>query len=367
MRLEKPLSCSKSIDGMTASLLVIPVFIPHSGCPHHCAFCDQAAITNESSVLPDGARVSEIIGRYLRVAGPRPRVEVAFFGGNFLGLLPRQITDLLDSVRPFLENGAVHGIRFSTRPDTVTRDRLDLLHPYPVRLVELGVQTLEDPVLERVNRGHTRDDTLRALALLREMGLKAGVQVMAGLPGDTKEGVIRTAQILSAMKPVTARIYPVLVLDNTRLAQWYKKGLYHPLDLDAAVDQACEAYHIFTRAGVAVIRMGLMTSEMNDGSVLAGPRHPAFGHLVLCRSMYLRALEKIQTLAGDSPVAAMAAAGPVAGTIVLQVHPFDESRLRGDRNSTLARLETEFPGCVFAIQTDPAVALDQVHVIRCPA
>jgi histone acetyltransferase (RNA polymerase elongator complex component) len=352
---------------MTASLLVIPVFIPHSGCPYHCAFCDQAAITNESCVLPDGARVSEIIGRYLRYAGPRPRVEVAFFGGNFLGMGPRQITDLLDSVRPFIESGVVHGIRFSTRPDTVTRDRLDLLHPYPVRLVELGVQTLEDPVLERVNRGHTREDSLRALTLLRETGLKAGVQVMAGLPGDTREGVVRTAQTLCAMKPVTARIYPVLVLENTRLARWYKKGLYRPLDLDAAVDQTCEAYRIFNRAGVAVIRMGLMTSQMDDGAVLAGPRHPAFGHLVLCRSMYLTVLEKIQALAGSIPVADRARAGPVAGTIVLQVHPFDESRLRGDRNSNLARLETAFPGCVFEVQTDPVLALDQVHVIRCPA
>lgn len=342
---------------MTASPLVIPVFIPHSGCPHRCAFCDQAAITGQSSFLPDAARVSEIISRYLRYAGFRPRVEVAFFGGNFLGLRPRQITDLLDSVQPFLDCGAVHGIRFSTRPDTVTRDRLDLLQPYPVRLVELGVQTMEARVLERVNRGHTRDDSLRALTLLRESGLDAGVQIMAGLPGDTRQGVARTAQILSAMKPLTARIYPLLVLENTLLALWYKKKIYQPLGLDAAVDQTCEAYRIFNRAGVTVIRMGLLSSELDDGVVLAGPRHPAFGHLVLCRDMYLRTLEKIQALAGG---------GPVAGTIVLQVHPFWESRLRGDRNSNLTRLRTAFPGCVFQVETDPAMAPEQVHVIRSP-
>ncbi|MFU8768412.1 MAG: elongator complex protein 3 [Desulfotignum sp.] len=342
---------------MTVSPLVIPIFIPHSGCPHQCAFCDQKAITGESSVLPDALRVAEIIGRYLGQASRRTRVEVAFFGGNFLGLATGQILALMESVRPFLDSGTVHGIRFSTRPDTVTRERLALIEPFPVCLVELGVQTMADPVLKKVNRGHTRGDTLRAMVLLREQGLAAGVQIMAGLPGDTSDGLVSTAQILSALKPLTARIYPVLVLKNTLLARWYQDGTYQPLDLDSAVDLTCQAYRIFTRAGVTVIRMGLLTSQMDDQAVLAGPRHPAFGHLVLCRDMYLKALEKITDLG----------AGPESGKITLQVHPFQMSRMHGDKNGNLLQLKAAFPGYAFHVAPDPATAPDQVKILRSPA
>lgn len=343
---------------MTVSPLVIPIFIPHSGCPHHCAFCDQTAITGESSALPDAGRIAGIIGRYLGHTARRSRVEVAFFGGNFLGLASGQITDLMESVRPFLDSGTVHGIRFSTRPDTVTRDRLAVIEPYPVCLVELGVQTMADRVLKTVNRGHTCEDTIKAMTLLREQGLAAGVQIMAGLPGDTAGGLVRTSQILSALKPLTARIYPVLVLKNTLLARWYQNGTYLPLDLDSAVELTCQAYRIFTRAGVAVIRMGLLTSQVDDGAaVLAGPRHPAFGHLVLCRHMYLKALEKINAT-GE---------GPEPGKITLQVHPFRESQMRGDRNGNLLQLKAAFPGCDFHIAADPAMAPDQVEIFRSPA
>lgn len=336
--------------------LVIPVFIPHSGCPHHCAFCNQTAITQKKALLPDPGQVAAIICKYLEFKGTRSRVEVAFFGGNFLGLAPEQIKLLMQSVQPFVDSKAVQGIRFSTRPDTVTPDRLDLVKAYPVCLVELGVQTMDDQVLAQVNRGHTREDTLKAMAHLKDRGMGTGVQVMAGLPGDTREGMIRTAQTLAGLSPLTARIYPALVLENTRLARWYEKGTYQPLDLDSAVDLVCEIYGIFTRAGVAVIRMGLQVSGHDAGGILAGPWHPAFGHLVYSRIMYQRVLKKMQAL-GD---------GKFSKQIRLCVHPCQESCLRGDKNSNIRRLAAAFPQLVFDIKPDPGMAPDQVDLFRVP-
>jgi histone acetyltransferase (RNA polymerase elongator complex component) len=341
---------------MTDSPLVIPVFIPHSGCPHRCVFCNQKAITGEQSLLPAAGRVAEIIQTYLTLSKPRPRVEVAFFGGNFLGLAPGQITELLESVRPFIENGSVHGIRFSTRPDTVTSDRLEQIRAYPVNLVELGVQSMDDQVLAKVKRGHTRNDTCRAMGLLSEFGMNAGVQIMAGLPGDTREGVIQTARVLAEMNPSTARIYPVLVLKNTRLARWYHDGNYHPLTVDQAVDVTSRAYRIFTRAGVKVIRMGVQLSDPGWGSVLAGPCHPAFGHLVLSKIFYQHTVQKIQALG----------TARCSGKFHLQVHPSRESRLRGDRNRNLIRLKKQFPEIDFHIRVDPAMETDWVNVVKSP-
>ncbi len=341
---------------MTGSPLVIPVFIPHSGCPHQCAFCNQNAITGEKSPMPDAGRVAELIQACLDRSLPRSRVEVAFFGGNFLGLPSAQISNLMESVRPFLTSGAVHGIRFSTRPDTVTETQMQQIANYPVSLVELGVQSMDDQVLATVHRGHTRNDTCRAMDLLRSLGIHAGVQIMAGLPGDTPDGVIQTSQVLAEMHPSTVRIYPVLVLENTRLARWYHHGRYQPLTLEEAVAVTSRAYRIFTRAGAAVIRMGVQMSDKEMASILAGPFHPSFGHLVHSRMMFEKTVQKIKAmgLAGNS------------GTVRLRVHPSGESRLRGDRNGNLLKLKSRFPAIEFRVEADPATGPDQIDIIECP-
>lgn len=341
---------------MTGSPLIIPVFIPHSGCPHQCAFCNQTVLTGETSRVPDAGRVAEIIQTYLACSMPRSRVEVAFFGGNFLGLAPGRITDLIESVQPFLDSGTVHGIRFSTRPDTVTKTRVEQIAHYPIRLVELGVQSMDDRVLARVKRGHTREDTCRAMDLLRAFKINAGVQIMAGLPGDTLDGVIQTSQILAKMHPLTARIYPALVLKNTLMARWYHNGTYQPLTLDQAVAVTSRAYRIFTQAGVTVIRMGVQVSGSEMASVLAGPCHPAFGHLVHARMMYQTMVQKIQAL-GSAQGSEM---------IRLRVHPSGESRLRGHRNGNLVRLKNRFPKIDFRVQGDPAVGPGQIDIVKFP-
>lgn len=341
---------------MTGSPLVIPVFIPHSGCPHQCAFCNQNVLTGETSRVPDAARVAEIIQTCLARSMPRSRVEVAFFGGNFLGLPSGRITHLMESVQPFLDSGAVHGIRFSTRPDTVTKNRMEQIAHYPIHLVELGVQSMDDRVLARVNRGHTREDTCRAMDLLRAFEINAGVQIMAGLPEDTPDGVLETSQILAEMHPSTARIYPVLVLKNTLLARWYHNGTYHPLTLDQAVEVTSQSCRIFNRSGVTVIRMGVQVSDFEMASVLAGPCHPAFGHLVHSRMMYQATVRKI-----ESSGAAM-----VSGIIRLRIHPSGESRLRGYRNGNLLRLRNRFPKIDFRLETDPALRPVQVDIVKFP-
>lgn len=342
---------------MTGSPLVIPVFIPHSGCPHQCAFCNQNVITGERSPLPDAGRVAEIIQAYLDVSRPRSRVEVAFFGGNFLGLDSGQIRALLESLQPFLDNGKVHGIRFSTRPDTVTKNRLKEIASYPVHLVELGVQSMDDQVLAKVRRGHTREDTCRAMDLLDASAIRAGVQIMAGLPGDTLEGVIHTARELAERGPLTARIYPALVLRHTLLARWFQDGTYQPLALDQAVAVTAQVYRIFTGSGVSVIRMGVQVSDQERGAVLAGPWHPAFGHLVHSKVMLDNAVHQIQTLG----------LGPLSGVIRLRVHPSGESRLRGDRNGNLQVLKNQFPGLDFQVTSDPVVTPGQIEAAIAPA
>ena len=105
---------------------IIPIFIPHMGCPHRCVFCDQTAITGHKNGAPSPQQVQHTIRQFLGFKGRRRGpVEAAFFGGNFLGLPASYQESLLDTAQGFVEKGLVESIRFSTRPDTVTHGALD--------------------------------------------------------------------------------------------------------------------------------------------------------------------------------------------------------------------------------------------------
>ena len=343
--------------------LVIPFFIPHQGCPHLCVFCNQRLIAKRTSETQtfdnDTERLSDVIHTYLQFKKNRSRVELAFFGGNFLGLERSRILTLLKAVQPWIRQGQIHGIRCSTRPDTITRQVIDIARPLGLETVELGVQSMDDRVLALAERGHTSEDTRKALALLKENGLKTGVQVMVGLPGDDDFGAVRTAEELSELKPDLARIYPLLVLDGSRLAQWYRSGRYVPLSLNQAVNQTKKMVTIFRRAGVSVTRIGLQATPMMDDAsqMIAGPWHPAFGHLVLSALMFDQACEQIGTLRYREVIGEPGE----KKSVVLQVHPRSLSRLQGDKKTNIDRLTQAYPGISFHIERVESMDIDKVH------
>jgi histone acetyltransferase (RNA polymerase elongator complex component) len=304
-----------------------------------------------------------VIHTYLKFKKNRDQVELAFFGGNFLGLETSRLLALLKAVQPWIRQGQIHSIRCSTRPDTVTPRILDLARPFGLETVELGVQSMDDRVLTLAERGHTREDTRKALARLKNNGLKTGVQVMVGLPGDDDLGTVRTAEALAELKPDLARIYPLLVLKGARLVQWYRSGKYVPLSLEQAVDQTKKIVTIFRGAGVSVARIGLQATEMMEDAdrMIAGPWHPAFGHLVLSALMFDRACEQIdKVLAGPADRKGIEPSDEKR-RVVLQVHPRSLSRLQGNRKTNLDRLAQTYPGVSFIIERVETLDTDQVH------
>jgi histone acetyltransferase (RNA polymerase elongator complex component) len=118
---------------------IIPIFIPHAGCPHQCVFCNQRALTGVKTKNPSLAAIRMQIVDFLRYKRKnRSFTEIAYFGGNFLGLNTVDIEVFLYEAGGFVQTGKVDGIRFSTRPDTMDLTRLDLIKPYPVSTIELG-------------------------------------------------------------------------------------------------------------------------------------------------------------------------------------------------------------------------------------
>ncbi|OGR26191.1 MAG: hypothetical protein A2277_19095 [Desulfobacterales bacterium RIFOXYA12_FULL_46_15] len=342
---------------LPAKPLVIPVFIPHSGCPHQCAFCNQSVITSKKLPLPCLLDIEESVSQYLKFKGRREKVEIAFFGGNFLGLSRETLICLLDYIKPYIRENKIHGIRFSTRPDTITQETLELISPYPISAVEIGVQSMNDKVLFASKRGHTSLDIINAMARLKQIPVKIGVQVMVGLPKDDETSLFESTRKIAGLLPDFARIYPLMVLKGSMMEKWYAQGRYQPLDLPEATRLAKEMYRIFRAAGIDVIRMGLQASDMMEdpSMVLAGPWHPAFGHLVFSEMMYDTVCERIDRCPDLYR----------PETLVLTVHSRSVSRLRGEKNSNMKKLNIKYPGHEFITRTDDDLDMDDIEIHGC--
>jgi len=332
---------------------IIPIFIPHAGCPHQCVFCNQVSITGvkQNTVRPDQFRRQ--IRQFLEYKKEdRKPVQIAFFGGNFLGLEQEEIKSWLELAGEFVSQGLVDGIRFSTRPDTIDTRRLDILENYPVATVELGVQSMNDQVLALAGRGHFASDTIRAVEDLKKRQLDIGLQMMVGLPGDSEARALVTARRIADLDPDFVRIYPTVVVENSRLAQWFKKGQYVPLSLEDAVTLVKKIYLLFKQEDIDVIRMGLQATEDlgNDSFVLAGPYHPAFGHLVYSEIFWDKALAAIQSIKY------------VKDTLTIFVNPRSISKIRGLNNSNIKKLKKRYHFKLIEVVPDSSLAEEEVNI-----
>lgn len=281
---------------------IIPIFIPHLGCPNDCTFCNQKSISGQTK-MPTEKQVKEKIEADLKnFKNENAYIEIAFFGGSFTGIEKDVQEKYLSIAYEYIKNKEVNSIRISTRPDYINKEILKLLKKYKVKTIELGVQSTNDYILQKCKRGHTYEDVKKASKLIRRYRFNLGHQVMVGLPESTKLDEIRCANQISKLKPKMVRIYPVLVIKGTELEKEYKAGEYQPLTVGQAVERCKEMVYIFNKHNVQVIRTGLQnTEEITDphyknSSVVAGPYHPAFGQLVDDSIWYDSITDKIKKI-----------------------------------------------------------------------
>jgi len=281
---------------------IIPIFVPHLGCPNDCVFCNQRAISGKQKMITK-EDIEKNIEFYLKnIKDKEAKIEVAFFGGSFTGIEEQKQEEFLQVAYEYIKQGKVDSIRISTRPDYIDKTILKRLKKYKVETIELGVQSTNDYILKRCNRGHSFQDVKKASKLIRWYGFKLGHQMMVGLPESTRLDEIHTAKELIKLKPKMVRIYPVLVIKNTKLEKEFLDEKYIPLTVVQAVETCKELVSMFNRKRVEVIRVGLQnTDEITDpnaegSEVVAGPYHPAFRQLVESGLWYDTIVSKIKKL-----------------------------------------------------------------------
>ncbi|HHO76400.1 MAG TPA: radical SAM protein [Deltaproteobacteria bacterium] len=301
------------------SPIVVPIFISNIGCPHRCLFCDQRQFSDPV----DPEDVSRIVLDFI-ASCDRPdkrRRLIAFYGGSFTGINPDLSEKYIVVAQRLLKQGVVHGIKASTRPDMVSGRILSRLKDAGFVELELGAQSMDDKVLDASGRGHGAEHVIRASGLVKASGMKLGIQIMPGLPGEDRESFRRTVDEVVRLNPDCARIYPTVVMRGTGLFKLYEKGGYEPLDIDEAVSRSLYAYIRLTQAGCRILRMGLPPSK--GLRIEAGPYHESFGFLVKAKA-YRIMTQRLMEHAGSN--------------VQVLVHPKDVSELLGYRRNNIEEL-----------------------------
>jgi histone acetyltransferase (RNA polymerase elongator complex component) len=334
---------------------IIPLFIPHMGCPHDCVFCNQNTITASDSHM-NGAKVREVMESRLLDLEPLglETIEAAFYGGSFTGLPLEIQREFLQTVLPYKQSGRIQKIRLSTRPDYINTEILELLQTYTVDIIELGVQSFDNQVLSLSNRGHTVEQTIDACRLIKEAGFSLGIQLMIGLPGDSIKIAFQSALKTVEIHPNFVRIYPTVILEGSQLADMFNCGTYSSLSTEEAVDIAKEMVRLFDQHKIPVIRLGLKsTDNISATTDLAGAYHPAFRQLVE------------GALAFDEMEAQLRFIGIQAGSVVLSAHPKSFSNLIGHKGINKQRFSEEYPQIHFVYKPDSSL-LEKQYIIKRP-
>lgn len=258
----------------------IPIFIPHMGCPHQCVFCNQRSISGCDEF--DESAVPRMIEEALATIPSETQTEIAYFGGSFTGIDRGMMIRLLDIAQSYVDAGRVHSIRLSTRPDMIDADVLHILQLYAVKWIELGLQSMDDRVLEASGRGHTVAIAEQACRTILESGFSLVGQMMIGLPESTVETECMTAQKICELGASACRIYPTVVFRDTALMRLTERGKYVPLTLTDAIARSAEVLKIFLSRDVECLRIGLCATDglISSEVAVAGANHPALGELV---------------------------------------------------------------------------------------
>ena len=312
---------------------VIPIFVPHLGCSNDYSFCSENSINDKQKMLTTEDIKSTIDYFLKNIKDKNAYKEVAFFGGSFTQLDEKLQEDFLKTVYNYLKVNKIDSIRVASRPNYINKKVLKLFKKYKVKTIELGVQSSNNYILNKIESKYTFEDVKKASKLIRWTGFKLGLQMIVGLPDSTKIDDINTAKALIKLKPKMVRIYPVLVVKGSKLEEEYNNGKFQPITLVQAVETCKELVSLFNKKHINIIRIGLQnTEEITDlgveaSQVVAGPYHPAFRQLVESGLWYDAIVEKIKKL------------NVKVKEVEVTVNPIDADNVIGHKKENVTKLK----------------------------
>ena len=206
-----------------------------------CIYCDNASFS------PGGTRAEIPIEEQMAAGMAYHRTRLG--SEKFLVYFQKftntyaPVARLADLYGRALAHPDVVGSSVGTRPDSLTPEAIRLLEELARSryvCVELGLQSMDDAILARINRGHTLDEYLQAVERLAGRGIDLCTHLIYGFPGETREGFLRTADLVASLPVSSVKLHQLHAVQGTRLADMYYSGTFVPIAYGEYVATVCD-------------------------------------------------------------------------------------------------------------------------------
>jgi len=247
-------------------------------CKHDCYYCPKETMKNSEGKLVDAMprsyltsepaclrakrcgfdaveQINDRLDAYFVNGHPLTKLEIIILGGTWSEYPEEyQIEFIRDiyyavnvyrcsenrNIRYTLEDeqfynesniNRIIGLTIETRPDSINEQELRRIRRYGCTRIQLGMQSIYDDVLKKINRGATHKDTINAVRMCKNVGLKVVLHVMPDLPGSSVELDRQMMNYLvdsPLLQPDELKIYPTATTDFTIIKKWFEKCIYKP-------------------------------------------------------------------------------------------------------------------------------------------
>ncbi|GLI37431.1 TIGR01212 family radical SAM protein [Geobacter hydrogenophilus] len=210
-----------------------------------CIYCDNASFSPGGTVaeIPIELQMAEGMAYHRKRLGSEKFIVYFQKFTNTYAPVER----LRDLYTRALAHPDVIGISIGTRPDSLSNEALDLLADLARRhyvCIELGLQSMDDEILQQIGRGHTLAEYLEAVARIEGRGIELCTHLIYGFPGETREGFLRTADLMAGLPVNSVKLHQLHAVKGTRLAELYHQGDFVPITHQEYVATACDFLEI---------------------------------------------------------------------------------------------------------------------------
>lgn len=218
------------------------------------------------------------------------------FIGSLTEISKENYEEVLKKANQDIVNKRFNKIKIAIAPNLIDKELLKILKEYNVSTIEIEAQSTNNYILKKCGYTYTFEDIKKSAKKIKWNRFDLSFQVGIGLPDSTKIDELNTAKELAKLKPNRVRIYPMVVVKNTKLEEEYKNGKYEPLTLNQAIERCKEVIYELNRKHIKQISI-VKQNELNDSEeteIIAGPYHEEFGQLVTDSIWYDSIVDKIK-------------------------------------------------------------------------
>jgi radical SAM protein (TIGR01212 family) len=206
-----------------------------------CIYCDNASFSpgGTQAIIPIEEQMAAGMA-YHRTRLKSERFIIYFQKFTNTYAPAARLRDLYSRV---LGHPDVLGISVGTRPDAISDEAIRLLEELAKShyvCVELGLQSMDDAILQRINRGHTLAEYLQAVERIAGRGIDICTHLIYGFPGETAQDFLRTAGLIASLPVNSLKLHQLHAVRGTRLAELYYQGEFTPLSHHDYITTVCD-------------------------------------------------------------------------------------------------------------------------------